>query len=101
MINKVMLEKVKLSLRISKVHRKSHLRREGSQKMMILMTKRYLIKVVMYSVSRKMILKMIKIRKLKFLHLEKEEMKKLAQTEFNKLVQLDQLMKEEIKISPI
>jgi hypothetical protein len=90
MINKVMLEKVKLRTRISKVHRKSHLRREGSQRMMILMTKRYLIKAVMCSASRKMMLKKIKTKKLKFPHLEKEEMKKLAQTEFNKLVLPDQ-----------
>lgn len=88
MINKVILEKVILSLRISKVHRKSHLRREGSQGMMILMTKRYLIMAVMCSVSRKMMLKKIKIKK--FPHLWKEEMKKLAQTEFNKLVLPDQ-----------
>ena len=99
MINKVMLEKVMLSLRISKVHRKSHLRREGSLRMMILRTKRYLIKAVMCSVSKKMMLKKIKI--LKFPHLEKEEMKKLAQIDYNRLVLLDQSMKEGIKISPI
>jgi hypothetical protein len=101
MINKVMLEKAMLSQRTSKVRRKLHLRKVDSQRIMILRTKRYLIKVVMYLVSRKMMLMKIKIKILKFHHLEKEGMKKLAQLEFNKLVLPDQLMKEGIKILPI